>query len=88
MFKDTSYASREDVVLEPGETLVMLTDGVTELENRAGERMGSQAALDVIGTHRREPADRLVSRLSEAAESFAQRRVPTDDITIVICKRL
>ena len=59
--------SNETVELSPGDTLVLATDGLTEVRNRAGELLGD-GAMKVIaraGPHAQQLADELVAYVKE-----------------------
>ena len=87
MFARSKYPRREDVTLDPGDVVVLLTDGITELPDRSDELLGHEAVLEVIRAHLHEPARRLVDRVYEAAEEYARGRALADDITIVLARR-
>jgi serine phosphatase RsbU (regulator of sigma subunit)/CHASE2 domain-containing sensor protein len=71
--------------LHPGETLVLVTDGVADAQNAAGERYGSRrlqeklAGLALAGAG----AHPLVDALSANIHSFAAGAEATDDITVL-----
>lgn len=73
--------------IEPGDLLIMYSDGITEAENPAGhplEESGLQAVID------RSPADTaadLGARIVKAVEAHAQAPRLADDLTILILKR-
>lgn len=71
--------------LHPGETLILVTDGVADAQNPAGERYGSRrlqerlAGLAPAGTG----AHALVDALCADIRSFTAGAEATDDITVV-----
>lgn len=79
------YTSRE-VPLEPGDLLVLYTDGLTEA--RAGEQLFGEER--VAGIIRRDPgqdATALCKSLLEAARDFAAEPL-TDDVAILAIRRI
>jgi serine phosphatase RsbU (regulator of sigma subunit)/CHASE2 domain-containing sensor protein len=76
--------------LEPGDFLLLYTDGVTEALDRKGRQFGSERLLDSIsGT----TADTLVTShevlasLSLAISRFTTGAAPSDDITALLFRR-
>lgn len=83
---DQEYDCRQQVVLEPGELAVLLTDGLAEAEALGGGQFDTEGVLNVVKTHRRESAQQIVEHVRAAVHEFASGMPQTDDITIVICK--
>jgi serine phosphatase RsbU (regulator of sigma subunit) len=85
VFPDYAYA-RQEVVLEPGEGLLLYTDGVTEAVDPALELYGLprlQAALGDLGPA---PAEAAVDTLLASVDRFSRGAPQADDIT-VLCLR-
>jgi serine phosphatase RsbU (regulator of sigma subunit) len=72
--------------LDYGETLVLLTDGVTEAANSDQAQFGAEGALEFIKRHLRNSAAELVRGIHETVRAFSGGGPPPDDITSVICK--
>jgi sigma-B regulation protein RsbU (phosphoserine phosphatase) len=56
----------ETIQLHPGDTLVLTTDGLTEVRNRAGEQLLEHGAMEMIAQanpHAQQLADDLVARV-------------------------
>ena len=86
MFDKSTYAAVETRV-DPGEMLILYSDGITEAENPAGqplEEAGLQAVVDAYVSD--SPAQVGVHILKEV-ERYAQASRFTDDLTILILKR-
>lgn len=73
----------ESVALEPGETLLLTTDGVGEAMNEAGELYGEERLLGLL---RGLPADADATRAAiyQDVKAHAAGAPPSDDITIVV----
>ena len=74
------------LVLEPGDTLFVYTDGVTEANNISGEMMGRERMLDALN---REPDADPVSldrNVIEALDEFVQDAPQFDDTTMLVLK--
>ena len=76
----------EDIQLEPGDILVLLTDGIPETQGPDGEFFGVERALAIVRDLRHEPACRILDGLYQAVRAFQQGEPQVDDLTAVICK--
>jgi phosphoserine phosphatase RsbU/P len=72
----------EEVVLAPGESLVMYTDGVIEAA-RSDEMLGEDGLREIIAAHRSATAQELADAIAGAAVEF-QADVTRDDIAVVV----
>jgi serine phosphatase RsbU (regulator of sigma subunit)/putative methionine-R-sulfoxide reductase with GAF domain len=87
MFADIEYPV-SSFALQPGDMLVMYTDGVIEAENESGEeyslaRLGAGAA-----SWRDRPAAAIQEALIEDLRNFCRRRDFSDDVTLMVVKYL
>jgi sigma-B regulation protein RsbU (phosphoserine phosphatase) len=76
------------VRLEPGEFLLLYTDGVVDALNSQGQPFGMACLQQVILTHSDASATDIVNALENAIHDFAGSAAQFDDIAIVIAKRL
>jgi sigma-B regulation protein RsbU (phosphoserine phosphatase) len=77
------------VHLEPGDVLVMYTDGITEcFHHRTGEEFGIERLVRLVRRHRHKPAKEIVRLVFDATRSFAGEPSPSDDQTLVVVRRL
>lgn len=76
----------EPFILEPGEILALLTDGITEAERPDQDPFGVKRALAFIQAHREESAHEIATKLFHAVRDFSDGMPQVDDITVVICK--
>jgi phosphoserine phosphatase RsbU/P len=86
-----SFAAAREVVserltLEPGDVLVLVTDGVAESEAPDGAFFEMSRALEVMQSCLDRRATEIVGRLYGATRTFADGVPQNDDITIVVCK--
>ncbi len=75
-----------DVLLEPGDCVVMFTDGITEAVNERGEPFGFEALERVIGAHSGPPG-KLVEAIDGAVSAFVGDRRQSDDKTVFVVRR-
>jgi sigma-B regulation protein RsbU (phosphoserine phosphatase) len=86
IFPGHRFNYSEHFVLEPGEILALLTDGITEAERPDQDQFGVERALAFIKAHRRESAHEIATKLFHAVRDFSDGMPQVDDITVVICK--
>ncbi|MFO7167706.1 MAG: PP2C family protein-serine/threonine phosphatase [Chloroflexota bacterium] len=77
----------ETVEVEPGDTLVMYTDGVTEAQNRDGEFFGEERLLAAVQASRERGAEAVQAALLAAVAEFVGEEPQGDDITILVAAR-
>ena len=80
--------SASTVVLEPGDTLLMSTDGITESMCHDGQLFGQKRLLDVVKNGKRKTADQLVQTILRTAGKFSEQGPQKDDITILVIRAL
>jgi sigma-B regulation protein RsbU (phosphoserine phosphatase) len=74
--------------MEPGDTLVMFSDGVTEAVNPSDEDFGEQRLADLVASLRDRSAREIVKAIHGEVARFTQGAPPADDITVVVARRL
>ena len=70
--------------LEPGDLLVLYTDGLTEAANPAGEQLGMARLTALVTEARHEPAAAICARLFDMVRDWAPRQ--EDDITVLVMR--
>jgi sigma-B regulation protein RsbU (phosphoserine phosphatase) len=73
--------------VEPGDILVLYTDGVTEPINEEGEEFGEQRLVHVVASNCERPCLDIVSNVGAAVSSFAGAQPSFDDYTLISLKR-
>ena len=86
LFAGSTFCTSPAIPLNYGETLVLLTDGVTEAANNDEAQFGAGKALEFIKCHPHHSAAELVRGIHETVRAFTGGGPPSDDITSVICK--
>ncbi len=75
-----------ELQLEPGDVMVLYTDGLTDAENPAGENFGearlAAALLEAAG----HSADDILNHIVNRVEAFGEGVAPFDDLTLVVVK--
>ena len=76
------------VRLDPGDCLILYTDGVTEALDLNGSEFGIGRLIEVIQGSAGESATTIVTRVTEAVKAFVGNQPQTDDITLVAIRKL
>ena len=72
--------------LEPGQLIIIGTDGIWEMHNRAGEMFGKAAFMEIIRNNQAAPARQIVDTVIKTLEQFRADEAQEDDITMVVIK--
>lgn len=85
MLEDVNY--KEQVVqLEPGDTLFLYTDGVTEAENEERSLFGEKRLVDLLENTRGHPIPHVLFSVKDTVANFAGSAEQSDDLT-ALCIR-
>ena len=87
MFRDTRYHDYY-LTTEPGDVLVLYTDGVTEAQNLKGEEYGRERLAQSARTNHRLGARDLIMALYSEVLEWTEGRGATDDVTFFVIKAL
>ncbi|HLP31381.1 MAG TPA: SpoIIE family protein phosphatase, partial [Geothrix sp.] len=74
--------------MDPGDVLVIFTDGVVEAENAAGEELGDGPLAEAVLRRPDAGADELFEALLVAAFQHLEEGKFRDDVTLVVIKRM
>jgi len=72
--------------IEPGQVIMIGTDGIWEMRNQAREMFGKKALMEIIRNNQTASARQIVNTVTEALEQFRGDEAPQDDITLVVIK--
>ena len=75
------------VQLEPGDAVVLYTDGVTEAMNSKGEQFGVKRMHDVFATNPPKDSEQAAQAIFEAVKNFVGDAQQFDDITCLVLHR-
>ena len=79
--------TRGQITLEPGETLLVYTDGLDEAVNSLDEQFGLQRAKDWLAVTELTDAPVMIDRLVETQKEFTGDLEQFDDLTLLIFRR-
>jgi sigma-B regulation protein RsbU (phosphoserine phosphatase) len=83
LFGEAPYEA-DTVELQPGDHLVLFTDGVIEALNREGEEFGMERLVPLLKANARASTPEILARLQEAVVSFSAHAPQHDDITMMV----
>lgn len=76
----------QDVELQPGDTIVLYSDGLTECMNSKQEQFGEDRLVAVVQQSAHLNARGIESAIIEAARAFRGEADPHDDLTVVVLR--
>jgi serine phosphatase RsbU (regulator of sigma subunit) len=74
--------------MEPGDVLVLFSDGVTEAADPNDNEFGEARLADLVAQLKDRPSAEIVDEIHKAVHVFTQGAPPADDITVMIARRL
>jgi sigma-B regulation protein RsbU (phosphoserine phosphatase) len=75
------------VVFQPGDVLVIYSDGITESVNEREEEFEEERLIEVVKNNTGRSASGIRDRIDEALSRFVGTTAPVDDMTLMIIKR-
>jgi phosphoserine phosphatase len=88
LFPTTKIKEPNDLRLAPGDILGLITDGVFEAENVAGNMFGKERVAAIVRECCAEPCIETTRRLMDGVDRHCGTVPQADDITIVLVRRL
>ena len=88
LFEQSTF-EEETVALQPGDFVIVFSDGVTEALNTAGEEYMDDRLLASIDRHRKgglESAQQFLENLLADVRAFCDGEMPHDDITLLLVR--
>ncbi len=87
MFPSVSYEVKA-VQLNPGDTALLFTDGITECRNKKEEEFNEERLIDLVKKHCKLPAQKLLEKIYQELDSFTAGVPQMDDMTLVVIKKI
>jgi len=85
LFPRCTY-EQDSMTLQPGDVLVLYTDGVSEAENPAEDEFGEDALIAAARACRDQPPSEMIAGIIQAADAFAAGAPQHDDMTLVVAR--
>ena len=83
---DIATFKADRIQLEPGDTLLLFSDGVTEAEDKQTNQFGSTRLADALSSHQHSSLEAAQDGILGAVERFAEGTSQSDDITILLVR--
>lgn len=87
MFKDVFY-HQHFIRFEPGQVMVIYTDGITEAARETGEEYGKERFAECVLAGIDLPAKKLIDHVRKGIADFTERKFLDDDGTLFVVKAL
>ena len=85
---DYDFTQENDFQMEPGDVLLIGTDGISEARNPQGESFGIERINETLKRYAELSAHEIQQKLIEQLENFRSDFPREDDVTLVIVKAL
>jgi serine phosphatase RsbU (regulator of sigma subunit) len=86
MFERAAY-EEDEVILGPGDTLVLFSDGLSEAANLQDEEFGEDRLMESIASECHLEPDALLELLLARVRAFAGDCAQADDMTALVIRR-
>jgi serine phosphatase RsbU (regulator of sigma subunit) len=83
---DGDFTAATTPPLEPGELLLLLTDGIMEAHRPDGTLFGTDRVFEVVRANQGRPAREIVDTLYATVRAFCEGQGQLDDMTAIIIK--
>jgi sigma-B regulation protein RsbU (phosphoserine phosphatase) len=85
MFRDTRYHEYY-LTTEPGDVLMLYTDGVTEAQNPEGEEFGRPRLVEAVRANQELGARELIAAVKNVVMEWTDGLGASDDVTFFVIK--
>ncbi len=85
LFDNAKYEV-ETVQLEPGDTIVVFSDGVSEARNHADDELGRERLVTALGSVRGISSEATLEKLLAAVRDFTAGAPQADDVTALVLR--
>jgi sigma-B regulation protein RsbU (phosphoserine phosphatase) len=76
--------SQSEVALNSGDTIVLYSDGVTEMQNEQGIHFGSEMLIQAIQNNNNSEAKPYLLEIEHQLEKYRGSAKPSDDVTLMV----
>jgi sigma-B regulation protein RsbU (phosphoserine phosphatase) len=75
------------ITLNPGDVLILYTDGISESRNAAGDEFGTEGIVKSVRGAAGKKSDEILAAVFSALREFTGGVDPEDDRTLVVIKK-
>ena len=84
---DDNYKYEESVIkFNPGDILVLFTDGITEANNNKDEMFGSNRIPEIVKKHNKKSSSLILDKIMEALRDYVGRKFIRDEVSLFVAK--
>jgi serine phosphatase RsbU (regulator of sigma subunit) len=83
---DSAFPVAGPVKLDPGDIVLLMTDGLHDAASLDGAAYGSGRVLEIVRANRTKTASAIINNLYRDVCEFSHREKPVDDVTLVVIK--
>jgi phosphoserine phosphatase RsbU/P len=87
VLEDNQYQDHQ-LEIDPGDTLIFYTDGVTEQFSPDGEMFGEERLLSMLESQTGQNVRAILDNLHRTLEEFRSGDPPSDDVTLLAMRRM
>jgi serine phosphatase RsbU (regulator of sigma subunit) len=84
-FETCSYGETS-VLLQPGDLVILYSDGISEAVSKNGEQFGDQRIAEIATASSGESSEILLDSIIESARKHSGTSAPADDMTVVVIR--
>ena len=85
---DIPFDESNQLDFAPGDLLLLLTGGMFEWENNAGEPFGTERICDCVASCRQQPPAEIIEQLYRELQAFVGASPQRDDLTVLMVKQI
>jgi PAS domain S-box-containing protein len=78
----------KNIVLDPGDMVLLYTDGITEAQNPKGEFFGTERLARLFSTLGTKKPQEIINTIAKELQTFAESSSFADDVSMVVLKVL
>ena len=79
---------QEHITMQTGDVILLYTDGLTDVTNEAGEMFGEERLYEITVQHQNNSAQQIQNLICNTLEQFQGTVEQTDDITMIVLKKM
>lgn len=83
----SDFLGETEILLNPGDVVVLYTDGITEAENPAGEMYGLERLCEIVSQNWEQSAQEIKTAVIDDVKQHIDTQTVYDDITLLVIKQ-
>jgi sigma-B regulation protein RsbU (phosphoserine phosphatase) len=86
--KESLQCRQQEIAIEPGDLILLYTDGITEAFNEEEQEFGDDRLKKILIENAKESPEKILNEIHSTLDVFVGAAPQSDDRTIVLVKRL